>query len=262
MHRLDGFAAPQLRHDRVTTFHPLRVYGWARARPECGVILFVDLEHQSTYDRRGPGRVMAMRTQIAYRLEDLSGHRCLLQRYDRVDPAMVRELDIAAVFISGQGADRSVYRPDDLEGLRNIVDNAHVPIFGFCGGMQYMAEFHGALVERLGLLGDGEEDPYPDWEPGWRKELGYAPVDLTGAHPLTRGMGANPVFRHAHTWEVPEPPPGFRVLASTSMTAAQLVVDDERRQAGAQFHPEYWNDDHPDGRTLIENFCRWSGLVA
>lgn len=224
------------------------------------MILFVDLEHQSTYDRRGPDRLMAMRTQISYRLEDVSGHRCLLQRYDRVDPGLVDELGLAAVFVSGQGADRGTYRPADLAGLRAIVRDARVPVFGFCGGMQYMAEFHGATVERMGRLDEGEDDPFPSWEPGWRKEAGYEPVELREEHPLVAGLSTRPVFRHAHLWEVTAVPDGFRLLASTDASEIQLVVDDDRRQVGAQFHPEYWTEDHPEGRTLIENFCRWANL--
>jgi gamma-glutamyl-gamma-aminobutyrate hydrolase PuuD len=29
---------------------------------------------------------------------------------------------------------------------------------------------------------------------------------------------------------------------------------------GTQFHPEYWTDEHPAGRTLIANFLTWAGL--
>jgi gamma-glutamyl-gamma-aminobutyrate hydrolase PuuD len=31
---------------------------------------------------------------------------------------------------------------------------------------------------------------------------------------------------------------------------------------GTQFHPEYWTDEHPAGKILIENFCRWAGLIS
>ena len=51
-------------------------------------------------------------------------------------------------------------------------------------------------------------------------------------------------------------------MASTRATPVQLAVHEERRIVGAQFHPEYWNDEHPDGRTLIANFLRWAGIGA
>ncbi|MEL7207591.1 MAG: hypothetical protein AAGK32_05070, partial [Actinomycetota bacterium] len=59
---------------------------------------------------------------------------------------------------------------------------------------------------------------------------------------------------------VPVPPAGFTVVASTPTTPVQLAIDDDRRMVGAQFHPEYWTEEHPAGRTLITNFLRWAGI--
>ena len=30
---------------------------------------------------------------------------------------------------------------------------------------------------------------------------------------------------------------------------------------GTQFHPEYWTDEHPAGKTLITNFMQWADLI-
>ncbi|MDH3296626.1 MAG: hypothetical protein OER95_20080 [Acidimicrobiia bacterium] len=37
----------------------------------------------------------------------------------------------------------------------------------------------------------------------------------------------------------------------------RILAADDRRLVGTQFHPEYWTDDHPDGRTVIANFLDW-----
>ena len=227
------------------------------------MILYVDNEHPSTYDRPGfGGRLRAARLRLTYMLQDVVGDICLVQRYPDVTPDLVRRLGIRAVFISGHGAPPEAYDPADQEGLRSLVRDDALPMFGFCGGLQFIASTLGVEIRRMGPIPDGEEDPAPDYEPGWRKEVGYQPVRPTGdlAHPLLAGLGDAPVFRHAHTYELASVPDGFQVLAETDLTAVQLAAHGSRPLAGSQFHPEYWTDEHPEGRRLIENFCGWAGL--
>jgi len=226
------------------------------------MILYVDYEHASTYTKPGTDWLLAARARISYRLQDLTGHRCLLQRYPDVDVDLIRELGIAAMFISGNGADPDVYDDGELGGLREIVRSGATPVFGFCGGFQFMGEALGAPLERVGLLAEGEFDPHPDYQPGWRTELGYAPVVLVGEHPLHSGLGVEPAFRHAHALELTALPEGFTNLARTDVTELQLMAHEELPLVGTQFHPEYWTDEHPAGRQLIENFCRWVDLTS
>ena len=65
-------------------------------------------------------------------------------------------------------------------------------------------------------------------------------------------------FRHAHSWEIASLPEGFENFASTPLTDHQLIVNEERRIVGSQFHPEYWTDAHPAGAAMIRNFCEWA----
>jgi GMP synthase (glutamine-hydrolysing) len=194
-------------------------------------------------------------------LQDVTGQRCLLQRYTDVDAGIVGELDVTAVFISGNGAAVDMYDERDLEGLRAIIRSGTTPVFGFCGGFQLLGTTLGAPLERIGRLDDGEEDPHPNYEPGWRKELGYEPVELLVDHPLLAGLGERPVFRHAHTSELKEAPDGFVNLARTGVTELQYLAHESLPLAGTQFHPEYWTTEHPAGRRLIANFCDWAGIA-
>ena len=118
----------------------------------------------------------------------------------------------------------------------------------------------GARLDRVGRLGDDEVDPHPKYEPGWRKELGYEPVELIGEHPLLDGLDRHPVFRHAHTSELKNAPAGFVNLARTDITELQYLAHETLPLAGTQFHPEWWTDEHPAGRRLIANFCTWAGV--
>ena len=225
------------------------------------MIVFVDNEHASTYEREGTDWLLAARARIAYRLQDLTGDHCLLQRYQHVDPDLIDRFDVRAVFISGHGAMAAAYDPADREGLQSIVRSGAVPVFGFCGGLQFIAESLGVEVVRIGPIPDDEEDPAPHYQPGWIKEVGYGPVRLVGEHPLHAGLGDAPVFRHAHTFQLAELPEGFVRLAETDVTAIQLAAHEEAPLAGTQFHPEYWTDDAPAGRRLLENWCRMVGLI-
>jgi hypothetical protein len=106
----------------------------------------------------------------------------------------------------------------------------------------------------------GEDDPHPKYQPGWRKELGYEPVELIGDHPLLDGLDRRRVFRHAHTSELKNAPDGFVNLARTDVTELQYLAHESLPLAGTQFHPEYWTEQHPAGRRLIANFCEWAGV--
>ena len=226
------------------------------------MILFVDAEHVSGYDKPWGQELLANRAKISYRLQDISGDVCLLQRYPDVDPDLIRDHAIRAMFISGSSTDPRHYDPAEQEGVRQIVKDAEIPIFGFCGGWQLMADSLGSPIEMIGPLEDGEEDPNPDFMPGWKTEVGYDPVvSSNSSHPVLNGLGESPIFRQFHGWEIKTLPAGFRNYARTPISENQLVVNDETKQLGTQFHPEYYTDEHPAGRTLIENFCSWAGLI-
>lgn len=227
------------------------------------MLIFVDYEHAERYDTDSAERIQAARTWITYRLEDLSGQPCMLVRYDRLSDELLKRVGAQALFISGNGTDPSRYDPIALEPLHRAIRESGLPVFGFCGGLQAMAEALGVEVVPIEVGDDAEDNDALKKGPGGRYfEAGYRPIELHGDHPLLDGLGEAPVFRHAHGLHVPTPPAGFSVLASTAVTRLQLIVDDERRMVGTQFHPEYWTDEHQAGRTLIANFMRWAGLTA
>ncbi len=225
------------------------------------MILYVDYEHPSTYRHEFNDPLMAARARITHRLHDLTGQPCLLLRYPFVTPDLIARHDISAVFISGNGAKPDAYDPDDLQGLRTVVQSMDVPTFGFCGGMQFIATAFGVELERMGRVPAGVDDPHPEYEPGWVTELSYEPVRLVADHPVVAGLPTKPVFRHAHAWQIARVPNGFVRLAETDRCPIQLIAHTDAPIAGSQFHPEYWTDEAPDGRTLLEGFCRWVGLL-
>lgn len=233
------------------------------------MIIFVDYEHKRAQSSPWAEKLMAARTRITYRLEDLSGEHCMLVRYDRITPELVERLDTKAIFISGNGTDPSHYDKESLLPLQEIVRARTLPMFGFCGGFQFIADALGSAVVSLepehdkSAVGEASDDTADADQPERRGpvEFGYMPIDVVRAHPVLDGITNRPVFRHAHSLHVPEPPAGFNILASTDITPVQLAIHDDDRIVGTQFHPEYWTDEHPEGETMIANFLRWSGVT-
>jgi GMP synthase-like glutamine amidotransferase len=225
------------------------------------MIVFIDNEHADGYLQPWGEKLMAARVRIKYRLEDITGQPCLIVRYNKVSPEFLDEFQARAVFVSGSGTDADHYTPAEQAGLRRVFLEQRWPIFGFCGGFQVMAETYGAPLARIGALAPGAPDPAPDFAPGMKKEVGYQPVPIIRTHPLLEGLGAAPVMRQAHSWEIKHAPAGFDVYAATALSPVQMIIHRDLPIVGTQFHPEYYTDEHPAGRILIENFCRQAGLM-
>jgi GMP synthase-like glutamine amidotransferase len=227
------------------------------------MIVFIDYERADGYEREYGRTMLAGRTRITYRLEDLAGTHCHLVRYDRVDQALLDKIGATAIFISGNSFAPDDYDPQALEPIHTILRETELPVFGFCGGFQLIAQALGAAVVALPPPDEHHADPsLVTTKDGRPFEYGYYPIELSvegSDHPLLSGLGDQPTFRHAHGLHVPVLPDGFTNLASTTATPIQMAVHNERQIVGTQFHPEYWTDEHADGRTVIANFLSWSG---
>ncbi|MDJ0925953.1 MAG: gamma-glutamyl-gamma-aminobutyrate hydrolase family protein [Acidimicrobiia bacterium] len=227
------------------------------------MIVLVDNEHQSGYAQPWGEKIMAARVRIKYDLENMSGHECLIVRWGHVSIDLLDRIDAAAIFISGNSAQPDQYPAAETRGLHDALLTKRWPTFGFCGGHQVIGDAFGAPLEPIGELEEGAEafGEAADFAPGLKSELGYFPVDVTRPHPILEGVGDAPVVRHAHSWELKALPDGFSNYAATDMTPIQLMIHDEAPLVGTQFHPEYATDEHPAGRTMIENFMNWAGIT-
>ncbi len=226
------------------------------------MILFVDTEHQSGYEKPHGQWLMAARTRIKYRLEDVTGDEVYLVRYNLLTDRLLGRLSIRAIFFSGSSSTPADFGQGGQDAMFEVIREAAVPMFGFCGGMQVIGAAFGVPPGEIGTIPDGEEDPNPEQNPGMQKEYGYFAMPLTGSHPVLEGLGPAPIMRNAHSWELKAVPEGFRVLAATSITPIQMIVNEQRRVVGTQFHPEYWTEEHPAGKRMIQNFCAWAGLAT
>ena len=88
---------------------------------------------------------------------------------------------------------------------------------------------------------------------GAKRERGFLPIKNTGEG-LFKGLPAEIIVWHNHCDEVKEVPDGFRVTASNDTCLVQAMQQKGHRVYGVQFHPELFNEDHAEGRKVVENF--------
>jgi GMP synthase (glutamine-hydrolysing) len=141
----------------------------------------------------------------------------------------------AARGIIVSGGPSSVY-DDSSAPLEPSVLSGGAPVLGICYGQQLIAHLLGGVVRR-----------------GEKGEFGLAVLDLRAAgSELLSGVPDHDRIWMSHRDVVSTPPPGFRVLATTSTCETAAIENPERRLYGVQFHPEVVHTAH--GRNILENF--------
>ncbi len=229
------------------------------------MIVYVDLEHNRLRQDAVLWQFFATKMlEAKYRLEEISGDSCLIVHYDRLNPALLRELKAWAVVVGGHYTGPWHYAEKELVGLRDVFHTAAWPTLGICGGFQLMAQTYGAEVGPMELTSQSHpETPLPpgilDLESGTptqkkNQERGFMSIRIQGAQSLFEGLRQQPVVYELHSWEVKSVPDGFRLLADSHLCRVQAIAHKDAPLFGTQFHPELYDDAHPDGRRILENF--------
>jgi GMP synthase (glutamine-hydrolysing) len=149
--------------------------------------------------------------------------------------------------LSGQSHPWDQYTPESLAGVFDVIKQASQPILGICGGHQQIALAYGSEVGLMERLEPGEGYD------GAKRERGFFPIENTGEG-LFKGLPSVVTVWHSHCDEVKQLPNGFRCTASNETCSIQAMQQKGRRVYGVQFHPELFDEDHPEGRRIVENF--------
>ena len=110
-----------------------------------------------------------------------------------------------------------------------------------------MALAFGAPVALMGRIEPG------DGYAGAKRERGFFEIATTPGG-LFQDLPEQITVWHSHFDEVKNLPSGFMATASNDTCPIQAMQHRERPLFGVQFHPELFDDAHPDGRRVIENF--------
>jgi len=179
----------------------------------------------------------------------IPGIEILTEPFHSVSLERVRSLRPSHIILSGQSHPWDKYSPESLAGVFEVIQRASQPILGVCGGHQQIALAYGSevgLMERL-EPGEGYE--------GAKRERGFLPINNTGEG-LFKGLPSEVTVWHNHCDEVKELPDGFRATASNETCRIQAMQQKGRRLYGVQFHPELFDEAHPEGQQIVENFLK------
>lgn len=110
-----------------------------------------------------------------------------------------------------------------------------VPVLGICYGMQLIAHLLGGKVVSTG-----------------RNEYGRTKVNLDINSSLFMGLKPTEICWMSHKDSVLEPPPSFRIIASTPNLAIAGMENPAKKIYGIQFHPEVVHT--PSGMDILKNF--------
>jgi GMP synthase (glutamine-hydrolysing) len=177
----------------------------------------------------------------------IPGLEILTEPFKNVSLERVRTLNPSHIILSGQSHPWDQYSPESLAGVFAVIKQARQPVLGVCGGHQQIALAYGAPVGLMERLEPGEGYQ------GAKRERGYFPIENTGDG-LFKGLPAEITVWHSHCDEVKQLPNGFRRTATNETCEIQAMQHIGQRLFGVQFHPELFDDDHPAGRRIVENF--------
>jgi GMP synthase (glutamine-hydrolysing) len=175
------------------------------------------------------------------------GLEILTEPFHSVSLKRVRSLNPSHIILSGQSHPWDQYTPQSLAGVFEVIKKAAQPILGVCGGHQQMALAFGATVDLMARLEPGE-----GYE-GAKRERGYFPVETDG-NGIFKNLPRKITVWHSHFDEVKQLPKGFRATAWNHNSPIQAMQHTSRPLFSVQFHPELFDQQHPDGRRVMENF--------
>lgn len=178
--------------------------------------------------------------------------RVVTEPFQNISPEFVKTLSPSHIILSGQSHPWDRYLPESLAGIFYVIRTAPQPILGVCGGQQQIALAFGApvdLIERL-APGAGYEGAF--------RERGFSEVKLDAEpdSPIFAGLPETITVWESHCDEVKQLPADFICTATNNVSPIQAMQHTSHPLFGVQFHPELFDEGHPHGRTILENFLK------
>ena len=218
-------------------------------------ICYVNIEPLSVMRDKVLGKTRLARLEAGrLKFEALSGDSCIVKHYLSLRAEDLMKARVRAVLLSGNFADWSLYDVGEFGELFKLIDNHAIPTLGLCGGHQLLTLIYGGKVEPMRALKPGEIDPWPKFYPGFCKERGFKEVKVIESNPLFEGLPSRIVVNEAHYAEVKELPEVFKLIAIGDECPIQAISHKMKPIYGTQFHPENYDDVHPDGMIVLKNF--------
>ena len=182
-------------------------------------------------------------------LEKITNEKVVMETWWDVTPERVERLNPSHIFLSGQGHPWTMYEPEKLAGVFEVIRTVPRPILGICGGHQQIAVASGARVDIMKRL-----EPGKGYE-GCFKERGFFNIEH-GGKGLFEGLPQSISVWHSHCDEVKNLPEGFIKTAQNETCPIQAMQHTSKPIFGVQFHPELFDEENPAGQKILENFMK------
>jgi len=140
------------------------------------------------------------------------------------------------------GAQRKLAEPGIFDAYRNEVDfmkSTQKPLLGICFGHQLMAMAFGAEVMNMG-----------------KKIDGYYMVQRIGENEIFEGLEERFLVCESHEEMVVDLPFDFELLGNSPNCPIEVMKHGSLPVFGVQFHPERFDEKHPAGKSILENFFK------
>lgn len=178
--------------------------------------------------------------------------RVVSEPFANITPEFVKTLGPSHIILSGQSHPWDRYSRESLAGVFHVIREARQPILGVCGGQQQIALAFGAPVDLIERVAPGE-----GYEGAFR-ERGFCEVQRRpeASNGIFAGLPERLTVWESHCDEVKELPRDFALTASNDVSNIQSMQHTSLPLFGVQFHPELFDQEHPHGRIILENFLK------
>lgn len=230
------------------------------------MILFIDFEHRILKKQKPEyyDYVQGKRERTRLALEVISNQNCRLVHFTDSFDEFGDFSRVCLIVVSGNNSDYAHYSSEELEPLRSILKAPPCPVFTICGSFQQMVQVHGGTIGPIGEAVDQSglaEDPI--LPSSMMQENGFIEIEKmdTVLPPFSELQACSRMLEH-HYWEVKELPEAFLCCARSEICRYQAVVHRSLPLAGVQFHPEDFDEEHQDGRVLLESVWSWASYFS
>lgn len=173
---------------------------------------------------------------IANRIRRLGAYSEICQ--PDITPQEITQKNAAGIILSG--GPKSVYADDGLQVHAQIL-SLGIPVLGICYGHQLLVHALGGKVERGSVHEFGKSTLTP------QKTVG-----------ILENFPENSTVWMSHVDTVKALPASFEVIGSTPDCATAVIMNEQERLYGVQFHPEVTHSEK--GMEILKNFVRICGV--
>jgi len=121
----------------------------------------------------------------------------------------------------------------------DFIKSTEKPVLGICFGHQLLAMAFGSEVINMGS-----------------KVEGHYVVQRVKDNEIFEGLPERFMVRESHQEMVVEVPFDFELLANSPNCPIEVIKHNILPIYGVQFHPERFDDEHPAGKSILENFFK------